>query len=107
RNRVHYFKLRELGVKWIYRETFPASLQAAHQALLQLGLGVATSERAISLFRQHDEDQLEAQYAVHHDDLQIVQTTRDAAEQLRGLFESDAVLAGLRAMPEDAPRKPL
>ena len=97
RNRVHYFGLRDLGIKWIYRETFPASLEAAHQALLQLGLGIATSERAITLFKQHDESQLEMQYAVHHDDLQLIQNAKDAAEQLRGLFESDVAgpLAGL------------
>jgi len=95
RNRVHYFGLRDLGVKWIYRETFPASLEAAHQALLQLGLGIAASEQAVTLFKQHDEAQLEAQYAVRRDDLQLIQTTKDAAEQLRGLFESD--VAG--AMP--------
>ena len=89
RNRVHYFALRDLGVKWIYRETLPASLEAAHQALLQLGLGIAASERAVTLFKQHDEAQLEAQYAVRHDDVQLIQTTKDAAEQLRGLFESD------------------
>ncbi len=97
RNRVHYFALRDLGIKWIYRETFPASLEAAHQALLQLGLGIATSERAITMFKQHDEAQLEAQYAVRHDDVQLVQNAKDAAEQLRGLFESDVAgpLSGL------------
>jgi len=89
RNRVHYFGLRDLGIKWIYRETFPASLEAAHQALLQLGLGVAVSERAVTLFKQHDEARLEEQYAVRHDDVQLVQNAKDAAEQLRGLFESD------------------
>src|SRR5262249_40023341 len=89
RNRVHYFGLRDLGINYIYRETFPASLEAAHQALLQLGLGIAVSERATTLFKQHDEALLEAQFAGRHDDLQPVQTTKDAAEQLRGLFESD------------------
>ena len=40
RNRVHYFRLRDLGVRMIHRDTFPASLDAAHQALLKLGFGV-------------------------------------------------------------------
>ena len=107
-------RLRDLGIKWIYRETFPASLEAAHQALLQLGLGIATSERAITMFKQHDEAQLEAQYAVRHDDVQLVQNAKDAAEQLRGLFESDVAgpLSGLlqaderRASRGAAPRDP-
>ena len=37
RNRVHLFRLRDLGVKLIWRETFPASLEMARQALLSLG----------------------------------------------------------------------
>jgi glutathione-regulated potassium-efflux system ancillary protein KefC/glutathione-regulated potassium-efflux system protein KefB len=91
RNRVHYFRLRDLGVKAIYRETFPSSLEAAHQALLRLGFGIAAAERAITLFRQHDQAQLEAQYAVQHDEAQLIQTTQQAAQQLRDLFEADAV----------------
>jgi glutathione-regulated potassium-efflux system ancillary protein KefC/glutathione-regulated potassium-efflux system protein KefB len=91
RNRVHHFRLRDLGVRLIYRETFPASLDVAHQALLQLGFGVAAAQRATTFFKQHDEEQLEKQYAVHHDETKLIQTSREAAEQLQELFESDAV----------------
>jgi glutathione-regulated potassium-efflux system ancillary protein KefC/glutathione-regulated potassium-efflux system protein KefB len=89
RNRVHYFRLRDLGVRTIYRDTFPASLEAAHQALLRLDFGVAAAQRAVSLFREHDLAQLDAQYAVHHDEAELVQTSKQAAEQLRELFEAD------------------
>jgi glutathione-regulated potassium-efflux system ancillary protein KefC/glutathione-regulated potassium-efflux system protein KefB len=101
RNRVHYFHLRDLGIKWIYRETFPASLEAAHQALLQLGMGIAASERAVTLFKQHDEAQLETQYAVRHDDVQLMQNAKEAADQLKELFEADAVgpMAGVPQFP--------
>jgi hypothetical protein len=53
-------------------------------------MGVAASERAISLFRQHDEEQLEAQLAVRQDEQQLIQTSQQAAAQLKELFESDA-----------------
>jgi len=89
RNRVHLFRLRDLGVKIIYRETFPASLDMARYVLLSLGCGIAASERAVSLFKQHDEGQLEAQYAVHHDEAQLIQTSKEFARQLEELFESD------------------
>ncbi|MDB5921311.1 MAG: potassium transporter [Betaproteobacteria bacterium] len=89
RNRVHYFRLRDLGVKNIWRETFPASLEVAHQALLKLGFSVAAAQRAVTLFKEHDLEQLEAQYAVHHDEAQLVQTTQQAVAQLRELFEAD------------------
>jgi glutathione-regulated potassium-efflux system ancillary protein KefC/glutathione-regulated potassium-efflux system protein KefB len=89
RNRVHYFRLRDLGVRRIYRDTFPASLEVAHQALLRLDFGVAAAQRAVSLFREHDLAQLDAQYAIHQDEAQLVQTTQQAAAQLRELFEAD------------------
>jgi len=95
RNRVHLFRLRDLGVKLIWRETFPTSLDMARHALLSLGFGIAASERAVSLFKQHDEQRLEAQYAVQHDEAQLIQTSREAAAQLQELFESD----GLQPLP--------
>jgi monovalent cation:proton antiporter-2 (CPA2) family protein len=91
RNRQHYFQLRKLGINAIFRETFPSSLEAAHRALLQLGLGIAAAERAITLFKHHDEEQLKAQYAAQHDEAQMIQSSRDAAEQLKELFEADAI----------------
>src|SRR5207245_10828648 len=95
RNRVHLFRLRDLGVKLIWRETFSASLDIARHTLLSLGFGIAASERAVSLFKQHDEQRLEAQYAVQHDEAQLIQTSKEAAEQLQELFESD----GLQPLP--------
>jgi glutathione-regulated potassium-efflux system ancillary protein KefC/glutathione-regulated potassium-efflux system protein KefB len=91
RNRVHWYRLRDLGVTTIYRETFSSSLEAAHQALLRVGVGIAAAERAIALFRRHDEEQLLVQYAVHQDEAQLIQTAREAGEQLKELFDADAV----------------
>ncbi len=95
RNRVHLFRLRDLGVKLVWRETFPTSLDMARHALLSLGFGIAASERAVTLFKQHDEQRLEAQYAVQHDEAQLIQTSKEAAAQLQELFEAD----GLQPLP--------
>ena len=90
RNRVHYFRLRELGISAIHRETFPASLDVARQALLRLGFGIAAAEHAVALFKAHDEEQLAVQGAVQHDEMQLIELARHATEQLRELFEADA-----------------
>ncbi len=95
RNRVHLFRLRDLGVKLIWRETFSASLDIARHSLLSLGFGIAASERAVTLFKQHDEQRLDTQYAVQHDEAQLIQTSKEAAAQLQELFESD----GLQPLP--------
>jgi len=57
----------------------------AREALLSLGFDAAASERAMSLFKQHDERQLEAQYAVQHDEAQLIQSAKEAAEQLQAV----------------------
>ena len=100
RNRVHYFRLRDLGVTRIFRETFPASLEAAEESLLGLGFEPAAAKHAVAIFKQHDEDQLVAQYAVHHDEAQLVQTARQAADQLRELFEADVAKRTLHDTPD-------
>ena len=99
RNRVHYFRLRDLGIQSIYRETFPSSLEVAHQALLRLGLGIAAAQRAVALFKQHDEAQLAQQQAVRHDEAKLIQTSQEAAAQLKELFEADTAYIPRAAAP--------
>jgi len=91
RNRTHYFQLRDLGIEMIYRETFLTSIAVAHQALLKLGFTAAAAERAITLFRHHDEELIEIQHAVHYDEAQLIQNAQLATEQLKSLFEADTV----------------
>ena len=110
RNRVHYFRLRDLGINAIHRETFPASLDVARQALLRLGFGIAAAEHAIALFKAHDEEQLAVQGAVQHDEAQLIELAKHATEQLRELFEADAArpLAGMPRLvkPAEQPSQP-
>jgi glutathione-regulated potassium-efflux system ancillary protein KefC/glutathione-regulated potassium-efflux system protein KefB len=105
RNRTHYFQLRDLGIKMIYRETFLSSIAVAHQALLELGFTAAAAERAANLFRQHDEGLIEEQHAVHHDEAQLIQNVQLATEQLKSLFEADTVNL-LRQDSESAKTEP-
>jgi voltage-gated potassium channel Kch len=91
RNRTHFFQLRDLGIRMIYRETFLTSIAVAQQALLNLGFTAAAAERAATLFRQHDEELIEIQHAVHHDEEQLIQNVQLATEQLKSLFEADTV----------------
>lgn len=105
RNRSHYFQLRDLGIQMIYRETFLSSIAVAQQALLELGFSTAAAERAVTLFRQHDEQMIEVQHAVHHDEAQLIQNAQQATEQLRSLFEAD-VANLLEPDPPPAPAAP-
>lgn len=89
RNRVHYYRLRDLDIDAVERETFLSSLETARQALAQYGMDAAQAERAIDLFRKHDLRLLDVQYAVRQDEAQFIQTTAQAAAQLQELFEAD------------------
>ena len=89
RNRVHLFRLRDLDVEAVERETFLSSLDTARQALAATGMSKAQAERAVALFRKHDVSLLEEQYAVRQDEQQFIQTSAQAAAQLQELFESD------------------
>jgi glutathione-regulated potassium-efflux system ancillary protein KefC/glutathione-regulated potassium-efflux system protein KefB len=89
RNRVHYFRLRDLGITTIHRETFAGSLEVAKDALLGLDFDQQAADYAIRFFREHDEEQLQTQYAVHHDEAQLIQTTQQVGLQLQELFEAD------------------
>jgi voltage-gated potassium channel Kch len=94
RNRNHVYGLRDLGIGTIMRDTFPASLAMAEQALLRLGMSASATAGALALFRRHDEERLESQYALRDDEAKLIQTTRAAAEQLKELFESDPAARG-------------
>lgn len=89
RNRVHYFRLRDLGVRAIFRETFPSSIEMGRTALLRLEISGTATERTMAAFRVHDEELLDAQYAVHHDEDRLIQTTKEVSEQLQEVFEAD------------------
>jgi monovalent cation:proton antiporter-2 (CPA2) family protein len=89
RNRVHLFRLRDLDIDAIERETMLSSLETARQALVATGMDTAQAARAVDLFRAHDGKLLDAQYAVRQDEQQFIQTSAQSAAQLQELFEAD------------------
>jgi len=49
----------------------------------------AQAERAVALFRDHDRNLMDEQYAVRQDESQLIQTAAQAAAQLQEVFEAD------------------
>ncbi len=89
RNRRHAFLLMDRGIDGLVRDTFYSSLELGRLALLGLGIEAAAAAHAVALFRDHDEKTLVASHAIYRDETQLIQTTRDAAEELESLFEAD------------------
>jgi glutathione-regulated potassium-efflux system ancillary protein KefC/glutathione-regulated potassium-efflux system protein KefB len=90
RNRFHAYRLMDLGVDRIVRETFFSSLELGEQVLRELGLSEWDAKDTAATFRRHDEEILQRQHAVYHDETRLIQTTQEAARELEGLFESDS-----------------
>jgi glutathione-regulated potassium-efflux system ancillary protein KefC/glutathione-regulated potassium-efflux system protein KefB len=89
RNRFHAYRLMDLGAELIERETFLGALALSEQVLRGLRLPPWEAAQSVARFKAHDERTLERQHAVYHDETQLIQTSKQAAAELQGLFESD------------------
>lgn len=89
RNRQHAFKLMDINVDFIVRETLHSSLELSRETLKTLGVPDAIADEHVERFRQHDQAVLERQYLIHDDDSALVQSAHDAQAELQTLFEAD------------------
>lgn len=90
RDRQHALKLRTLGVKVVMRDTLRSSAALSGQVLTGLGSSSDEAERAVQMFLSHDASLLDRQYAIMDDEQALIQSSKQAAAELKSLFESDA-----------------
>lgn len=93
RNRQHVWRLMDLGVEEPVRETLFSSLKMSRKTLEALGLSAEEATEEVERFRRKDAELLKVQYLVYDDEAKLVQTTREAIEDLNKLFEADAEIA--------------
>ncbi len=91
RNRQHAFRLMDLDVRYIIRETFVSSLELSEKVLESLGMPKSKAIDTVRRFRAHDEATMAKQASVKDDEKKLLQSARESAEQLLTLFEADAV----------------
>ena len=89
RNRYHAHLLRELGVEVVVRETLYSSLKLAEDLFHELGMQDPEIARTMGMFQKYDEELLKRQYAVFRDEAKLVQTSKEAAEELEQLLQED------------------
>ncbi len=90
RNRQHTFRLMDLNIDSVVRETLYSSLEMARMVLLDLGLEPARANGQIDKFLVHDEKLLKSQYLVYDDEVALMQSAREALGDLERLFEADS-----------------
>ena len=89
RNRRHAHLLMDRKVDGLVRETFHSSLKLAEASLMALGVSADDAARSVTLFEAHDEQNLRDSHAIYRDEKQLIQSTKQASEELIGLFETD------------------
>lgn len=90
RNRFHAYRLMDIGVDYLIRETYGSSLELTQQVLRGLNLTEWEAQDAVATFRRHDEQFLARQHAVYHDETQLIQSSKEAVQELESLLQSDA-----------------
>lgn len=99
RNRQHAFRLMDLNVDGVVRETFDSSLELTRQVLTALGQPHEVAAERIARFRAHDEALLTSQHLIYDDETAIVQSANEAREELQRIFEAD-----IRSERDEQPR---
>lgn len=89
RDRQHAYKLKELGVETVVRETFHSSLSLAAVVLDGIGLPFSDSQAAIARFEDHDEALMASTQHVHTDEKALISMAKSASRELEQLFEQD------------------
>ncbi len=90
RNRQHAFRLMDLNVTLLVRETLYSSLYLTEHILQSLGFSKEDAAQTVARFREHDEATLQAQHAIYTDEKKLIQTAKEAASELKTLFEADS-----------------
>jgi len=96
RNLQHYFRLRDLGVRLIERETLDSALMSARSVLELLGLEPHAARKLAWRFRQHTLEQLDLLFPLYKDEAALTAATRRGRQQLEELFAQEREQAALR-----------
>jgi len=89
RNRQHAFRLMDLDLHTIVRDTFHSSLVMSAHVLEDLGMAPEVARDRVAKFRSHDEKLLQSQYLVYDDEAALLQSAKDALVDLDRLFQAD------------------
>lgn len=89
RDRQHAYKLKEMGVDKVIRETFHSSLELTAVVLDGIGLPFSDSQAAIARFEDHDEALMASSQNIYNDEKALITMANAATRELEQLFEQD------------------
>jgi len=105
RNVEHYYRLRELGVTHVERETFESALMSARSVLELAGLEPHAARRQAMRFRRHNIDLLETMLPLRRDEGALLAAARQGRQQFEQQLaaEREAERQRGRGMPGAGP----
>ncbi|MFP3455318.1 monovalent cation:proton antiporter-2 (CPA2) family protein [Psychrobacter sp. SIMBA_152] len=89
RDRQHYYRLREVGVRHIWRETYLSSLDMSRESLQLLGISPEKARETVKTFRDYDDDLIERQQAIYDDEASMIESAQSSMAELESLFDED------------------
>ena len=89
-NRHHALRLMDMNVAYQIRDTLLSSLELSRVILNEFGDTESEAADTVSMFEAFDAALLNRQQAVLHNEIEFIQTTKQATEELRELFERQA-----------------
>lgn len=89
RNRQHAFKLMDMGIDSVTRETFLGAIDMGRQIMEAVGVPADVAASNAERFRKHDEAMLEEQHLIYDDEAALVASAQQAQRDLIHLFEAD------------------
>ena len=90
RNRRHEYKLMDLGIKNIWRETLLSSIDLSKHIMRDLGVAQDDVEHIANVFRERDRKLIIEQHAIHDDEEKLIQTSQETARELDSLMRREA-----------------
>lgn len=102
RDRMHSYRLMDIGVNLIHRETFASSLELASDVLEEIGFSEGAAKAGVKRFREYDEDLLIRQQAIYQNEAELVASAKQSIRELEELFASDARAAKRRGASEQS-----
>src|SRR3546814_14257197 len=81
-DRLHAYRLVEVGVNAVHREMFASSITLARDVFVGLGLPAHEAEQITRTFKEYDEKLVRAQYRMRGDQSAMTRPPHEAAAHL-------------------------
>lgn len=102
RNRFHASRLMDMGIERQIREALPSSLEMARWTLELLHEPPALVDQMVTRFARHDAEVLARQQAIDHDEGKLIQSSKEARDELAQILEEAREAFAKKARPAKA-----